>query len=338
MVITSLFSTNMNIIINNFGTLVAVENGMLVVKTIDGKQTFDPRVVKSIQISKGAQITSDAALLAINHNIDVYFLDNSGKPLGRIWSTKFGSITTIRRKQIDFTFSPKAVDWIKEIICEKFDNQIALLLAFESPTEQIEKMKEKTIHKIKVYKHYINQIKAQTVAEVAQTLRGWEGAATRRYFSFLNEIVPEKYKFAERSQHHAKDVFNALLNYGYGILYSKIEAELIKAGIDPYVGVLHREDYNRPVLTFDVIEKFRVWVDYVVMQLVLNDAISEECYSVREDGSVWLENLGKRILIQSLYDYLEEKPHYENPTHSRIYKITLFAQQMAQMFLNFSEN
>ena len=77
---------------------------------------------------------------------------------------------------------------------------------------------------------------------------------------------------------------------------------MIKAGVDPYIGILHRDDYNRPVLVYDVIELYRIWVDYVVFTLLAQNGITEECYSIREDGSYWLEPLGRRILIQSLND------------------------------------
>ena len=78
----------------------------------------------------------------------------------------------------------------------------------------------------------------------------------------LNYYIPAEMRFEARSQHPAKDIVNAMLNYGYGLLYNKIEGSLIKVGIDPYVGILHRDDYNRPVLAYDVIELYRVWVDY----------------------------------------------------------------------------
>lgn len=77
-------------------------------------------------------------------------------------------------------------------------------------------------------------------------------------------------RFKERSQHPARDMVNALLNYGYGILYGSIQVELIKAGIDPYIGVLHRDNYNKPVLVYDIIELYRTWIDEVVFSLVLD--------------------------------------------------------------------
>jgi CRISPR-associated protein Cas1 len=326
----------MHIVINTFGTYIAKENGHFVVKAKEKTSQLKPSEIKSISIGKGALISSDAALLAIENDIDVFFIDSIGRPLGRIWSNKFGSITTIRRKQIDFTFSQQAIKWIKEVLIEKINNQVALLLAFE-PTDIPTNRKIKTfINRLNDYKNKIESINGKIISEIAPSLRGWEGAASRNYWLAINLLIPEKYRFKERSQHPAKDIFNALLNYGYGVLYGKVEAELIRAGIDPYVGVLHREDYNRPVLTFDVIEKFRVWVDYVVMNLVIYQAIDDECYSVKDDGSFWLENLGKRIIVQSINDYFEEKIDFGAQKHSRASEIEIYAKKLAKKFLYFS--
>lgn len=123
-----------------------------------------------------------------------------------------------------------------------------------------------------------------------------------------------------------------MLNYGYGLLYGKIEGALIKAGIDPYVGIFHRDDYNRPVLVYDIIELYRVWVDYVVYGLVFQDVITDDYYSVREDGSYWLEGLGRRVIIQSINDYLEEVITQKGVSRSRITQIQLYTQSLAQMF------
>jgi CRISPR-associated protein Cas1 len=127
---------------------------------------------------------------------------------------------------------------------------------------------------------------------------------------------------------------NAFLNYGYGILYGKVEGALIKTGIDPYIGVLHRDDYNRPVLVYDVIELYRVWVDYVVYSLVIQNALTDEFYSVQPDGSYWLEPLGRRVLIQSFNDYLDDTIEVKGNVRSRQHQIFLYAQSLAQQFKN----
>jgi CRISPR-associated protein Cas1 len=323
----------MDISLNTFGTVLTKEKGLFMIIHKDGKQTLNPSDVKSISIGKGAQITSDAALLAIENQIDVLFVDGKGTPLGRIWSVKYGSISTIRRKQLDFSFSAEAVEWIKGIVAAKIENQIALLVSAAPDDWTANPAFDKTLARLNDYKNKSLKISGEIVSDIAPTLRGWEGAAGKAYFESISAMLPHVYQFNGRSQHPATDIFNAMLNYSYGILYGKIEGALIKAGIDPYVGVMHREDYNRPVLAFDIIELYRVWADYVVVNLARQEAINEDCISRRDDGSVWLEALGRRILIQSMAEYLSEIVNIKGLDRSRQTHIDLYCKDLAQMFL-----
>ncbi len=324
----------MELVLNTFGTSLSRDNEGFVILTKEGKQCIPAEGITSIQISRGAQITSDAVLLAIEREIEVLFMDRSGRPMGRIWSPKYGSVSTIRKGQLSFTFSKEAVAWIRDVISRKIENQQALLMMMIPRTPEIEATVRKSINRLEDYRTKVKGVEGDIVADVAPTLRGWEGLASKIYFNTLNLFLPEAYRFKERSQHPAMDVANALFNYGYGLLYGKIEGALIKAGIDPYVGVMHRDDYNRPVLVYDIIELYRVWVDYVVCSLLMQQVITDEYYSVREDGSCWLEALGRRVLIQSLNDYLDEVIMLKGVSRSRLNQISLYAQNLALQWKN----
>lgn len=323
----------MDLILNTFGTSLSKEGNNFLILHKDGEQRVSPEKLKTISISKGASVTSDAALLAIENGIDILFVDNTGNPVGRLWSVKYGSISTIRRKQLDFTFSSGAVEWIKDIICRKIDHQIALILTSMPIGSEESQNKDATINRLNDYRKKVKAARGEVISDIGASIRGWEGASAKVYFEFIAGLLPIEYKFTARSQHPATDIFNCLLNYGYGILYGKIESALIRSGIDPYVGVFHRDDYNRPVLAFDVIELFRVWIDYVVVNLCCQKVITEECYSVKNDGSYWLEGLGKRILIQSVNDYLDEIISMNGLDRTRLTHIDLYAQNLAQKFL-----
>jgi len=326
----------MELILNTFGTSLSRDNEAFLIIHKDGKQRVPAQGVKSIQISRGAQITSDAVLLAIENEIEVLFMDKAGNPFGRIWSPKYGSVSTIRKGQLSFSFSHEAVGWIKGVISQKIENQQALLLMLTAADEVTSRKVQKAINRLEDYRTKIQSVDGEIVSDIAATLRGWEGVASNIYFEAVNLFLPTQYRFVQRSQHPAMDVVNALLNYGYGLLYARIEGALIKTGIDPYIGILHRDDYNRPVLVFDVIELYRVWVDYVVFTLVMQEVISDEYYSVRPDGSYWLEGLGRRVLIQSFNDYFDEIITQKGITRSRGHQLFLYAQDLAQQFKKFS--
>lgn len=320
----------MELILNTFGVTLNRDNECFVITTADGRQRIPPDGIKSIQVSRGAQVTSDAVMLAVEREIEILFVDRSGNPVARVWSPKYGSISTIRKGQLNFTFTHDALEWIKEVIMQKMENQQALMLLFQTDDEKQKAIVTKNIARIEDYRNKVSRLDGEVVNDVAAMLRGWEGQSSRIYFSTINMFLPEAFRFEQRSQHPAMDVTNAFLNYGYGLLYGKIEGALIKAGIDPYIGVFHRDDYNRPVLVYDVIERYRVWVDYVVYTLIAQNAITDEYYSIREDGSYWLETLGRRVLIQSLNDYLEENVTQNGVIRSRSTHLSLYVQQLAQ--------
>ncbi|EPR69797.1 CRISPR-associated endonuclease Cas1 [Cyclobacterium qasimii] len=332
----------MHLVINTFGATLTKENGLFVVQTQEGKQTFPPDVVKSISISKAARITSDAIILAIHHQVEVLFVNEMGNPEGRVWSIKYGSISNIRKAQINFLYSKAAVSWVKDLIQLKLDHQIALLLAF-LPEKEIDQKTynhfRSAINSVEDYKNKIGQQNGDIVSEVAPSLRGWEGAAGKRYFQAISFLMPEAFSFEGRNRMPAKDPFNSLLNYSYGILYGKVEGALIKAGIDPYVGIFHRDDYNRPALVFDMIEPYRGWMDYVVIRLCQENAIPAEAFSLDPHSrAMLLGPLAKRILIQSVNDYLGEIISIKGRNLSRASHMEEDMHKLAKVFLNHIAN
>lgn len=325
----------MELVLSTFGTNLNIDNNGFVVSQGKERQRLPVDSVSSIHICKGASITSDAALLAIENEIPILFVDKKDHPQGRVWSPRYGSISTIRKGQLNFSHSKGAVVWIKGVLERKISNQEALILTMNT-SDEMQRDTERDIHRLEVYRNKMLAIEGERIQDIAAVLRGWEGAAARIYFAALNRYIPEHLHFDERTQHPAQDPMNAFLNYGYGILYSKVEGALIKAGIDPYIGILHRDEYNRPVLVYDVIEIYRMWVDYIVYSLACQNTITDDYYSVRPDGSYWLETLGRRIVIQSINDYLDEVVEIDGLSRSRETHILLYAQNLAQTFRTYN--
>jgi len=326
----------MNIVINSYGATLQKENNLFVITSPDGKQTFPPDIVKSISISKAARITSDAILLAIKHQVDILFVNDMGMPEGRVWSVQYGSISNIRKAQLNFLYSPKAINWVKELISHKIDCQVALLLALQPGPENLKgyNIFKSAINSMEDYKRKIAQVEAQYISDVAPSVRGWEGAAGKKYFGCIALLMPADYAFENRDRQPAMDPFNSMLNYAYGVLYGKVEGALIKAGIDPYVGIFHRDEYNRPALVFDVIENYRGWMDYVVISLCMAEAIPRDSFETNAaTGGILLGPLAKRILIQSVNDYLGEIILLSGKPMSRLSHLEADAFKLAKTFL-----
>lgn len=325
----------MELVLNSYGGKLSVDNNAFIVANTMGTQRIPCGDVESITIAKSTILTSDALILAVDNDIPVRFVDKAGNNTGCVWSHKYGSISTIRKGQLAFTASSSAVSWIKEVIVKKMENQLALLYMLQADSGKDRDLVEKSAARISILIENVKSLSGNTVRNIAAQLRAFEGNASKIYFSTLNTFIPEALRFMERTQHPARDVANAMLNYGYGILYGKVENALIRAGIDPYIGVLHRDEYGKPVLTYDIIEIFRVWVDYIVYSLLAQDIVTEEFYSKDDSGAVWLEGLGRRVLIQSMNDYLSETESTGGLKRSRETHIFLHAQKLAQIFKHY---
>ena len=84
-----------------------------------------------------------------------------------------------------------------------------------------------------------------------------EGVAGRLYWEAVKEIVESKVEFMGRVHRGASDAVNALLNYGYGILYSHVWGAVANAGLEPFAGYLHVDRPGKPSLILDMVEEFR---------------------------------------------------------------------------------
>ena len=67
---------------------------------------------------------------------------------------------------------------------------------------------------------------------------------------------------------------NALLSYGYAVLFQNLLTLVAERGLDPYLGSLHAVHDGHPALVSDLMEEFRaLTVDAVVLKLLSRDDI-----------------------------------------------------------------
>lgn len=318
----------MQLFINTYGTSLKMMDGLLSVKFEDKINKIPIGKIRTLYLTKSIYVSTDVIYACLEQGIDLLITDRSGRPLGRLWNNRFGSISTIRKNQLDFARSPDVTNWVCRQLTEKIDNQIDLLFCLLTLNEPHEKLIHQIADNMRSLSHKINDCKGDEISEAAARLRAFEGQATKQYFACINKHLPFRYQFAGRSRHPALDMVNAMLNYAYGILYGHVESALIKAGLDPFIGFFHRDDYNRPVLTYDVIEPFRPWADWTVFHLCFNEVLEDAHFQI-EKGAYWLAGDAKRFLIQHFTDFFEEVIEYNGKRFSRFVQLERAAQLLA---------
>ena len=99
----------MDLILTSFGSYLHRQGEMFIINLKEKKQEVSSRKVRSIMITTGASLSTDAIELAIENNIDIVFLDAVGHPYGRVWHGRPGSTTAIRREQLRLADTEKGL-------------------------------------------------------------------------------------------------------------------------------------------------------------------------------------------------------------------------------------
>ncbi len=284
------------------------QNNCFLVKNDDKVFEVSEKKVDSILITTSATITTDAIKFAVESNIDIIFLDNFGDPYGRIWHSKLGSTTYIRRRQLEISDKPEGFRLAKSWVEQKIENQIQFLKDLKKNRPDQKDELDDYISGIEGLKAQLEELEG-TLDELRGKILGIEGMASRNYFGALSFLMSAKWRFNGRSRNPAQDGFNCLLNYGYGILYSKVEKACIIAGLDPYVGFNHTDDYNKKSLVFDLIEMYRIYIDRTVFNLFSKKQISESFFDKIPNGMT-LNKEGKVVLIQAVNETFDKDITY----------------------------
>ncbi|MDO6437060.1 CRISPR-associated endonuclease Cas1 [Cyclobacterium sp. 1_MG-2023] len=329
----------MQVFINTFGTYLHVKDDMFEIKVKEDKTKpakishIAAHKITSFIISKGSAITTDAIALALRHNIDIVVVERDGHPMGRFWHSKLGSTTKIRKRQLQVSMDEEGLKFVKGWLITKLENQTDFLNDLKKNRPALQEKLEQRVCSILELRTKIGKVEGGSVNAVADSIRGWEGSAGRHYFEALSLCIPATFSFKGRSFRPAKDPFNAMLNYAYGILYSRVERGLMLAGLDPYVGFMHRDDYNTKSLVFDCIEPYRIYAERFVFRLFSGKKIKKSFFDEFK-GAVSLNTEGKAFFVSPYLEYLDsERIRYAGKNQTRMNALQMEAHKFANLLI-----
>lgn len=215
---------------------ISYKNRFLVVKQESDEKyihlsEIDTIIVDSISVSISAYLLKELS----DNKINIIFCDEKHNPFGEMVSyySKYNTSKMIK-EQIKWKSSKKDILW-KEIVKNKIMNQALLLKKINS-------------NKYEIILSYICD-----VVNGDKTNR--EGHSAKVYFNAL---------FGNDFTRNSDDPVNAALNYGYAILLSTINKEIINNGYLTQLGIHHKNEFNEFNLTCDLMEPFRVTIDNFV--------------------------------------------------------------------------
>jgi CRISPR-associated protein Cas1 len=286
------------VVIDDYGAFLKKKSNRFLVTSEEKSQEFSSDKVSQVLILKGSAISTDAIKLASEKGIDIVCLDRIGRPYARIYPCKLGGTTLTRRNQLEAYPTPKGLYLAKSFVRAKVENMGYLLINL-AKTRKNKSLSEEG-RKILKFSAKIKELKGSLDA-ARNKLLGVEGESSKLYYLGIEQVIPKKYYSGIRTKRPPRDIFNALLSYGYGILYSEVERACIIAGLDPYLGFLHTDRYGKPSLVLDLIEEFRQpIVDRAMITIVVRGQIDEGYVDREAGGGVHLNSEGRRKAIEAI--------------------------------------
>ena len=328
----------MQLHLDSYGARLRVKDGLLEVRYAkDGVvqvQRFSALHVDTIFLRKGTSVSSDAILLAMEHDVTILITNSRGFPVGRFYPHTPNSTTLIQKAQLMMSIQPQGMEYARTWIAQKLESQEALitrLLNYRST-------KDRAMYQSKLERMAQLRQKLLVMPASAASFRGIEGSAVRIFYYLLGQFLPKRYSFARRSRRPAQDAFNAFLNYAYALLYVRVEEALLEAGLNPYIGFMHRDHYQYKGLVYDFIEPFRTETVAVVYRLFTRKKVSDKHTDQQAGNGVWLNLAGKQLLVPALKKAYEDKHKLRD--HIRLTEaqyIRRRASHFAQLLLQYIE-
>ena len=222
--------------------------GFMVVRAEETKKIFVDEIAVLLIENPAVSMTGCLLEALVEKKIRVIFCDAKRTPNAEL-VPYYNSYDCSRKikAQIAWSNDVKGAVWA-DIVAEKIRKQADFL-------EEIEKLNETAL-----LRSYLSQIEPHD-----STNR--EGHAAKVYFNAL---------FGMDFTRSEENMTNAALNYGYSIILSAFNREIVAQGYLTQLGIFHDNMFNHFNLSCDLMEPFRVLVDRRIKGMMLSDFGSEE--------------------------------------------------------------
>jgi len=280
-------------------TLYLVDNGVqlkkrsnrIVVKK-NGKiiEEFSIIDLKRVLVFGNNQVSTELLRHLASKGIEVAFLLSHGRFKFRIVPETSRNVY-LRMAQHDCFHDRAFRSRLASTIVEgKLKNQRSFLLRCHrnQPGVDLE-------NQIRLLEGCIKNIKASAGIE---KVMGLEGFGSKAYFEAYGKLLIGDFHFSGRKYHPAPDPINALLGFGYMLLFSELNGLLEAHGFDPFIGFLHGIRYGRASLASDMIEELRSpIVDRLVIYLVNKRIIKPNQFKPAGEKGVKMDDRAKRSFL-----------------------------------------
>ena len=242
---------------------------MMIVQTRDGINQIPIEDINLLLVSTTQAVITSALISKLAQNqTKVIFVDEKDNPVVETAVYYPGARSMAKlKKQFNWDEHLKELLWTR-IVSQKIKNQIAVLDNYHLNKDDVQSE--------------LDQLEINDESNR-------EAIAARKYFMLL---------FDKNFVRRDTSAVNAALDYGYAILLSSFNREIVMNGYLTYFGIHHCSQENQFNLASDLMEPFRPFVDYwVKAHEKIKELTPDIKYGLVELLSLEIKFNGKKTLL-----------------------------------------
>ncbi|MDM8538263.1 CRISPR-associated endonuclease Cas1 [Desulfobacterales bacterium HSG17] len=275
----TIYITDNGVMLKRLSRRILLKKGGKVIKEIP---ILD---LKRILIFGNNQISMELMSFLAEKGIEVAFLKMNGRFKFRLVPDTSKNIYLRMAQHHHYQTPAFRFSLAKSFVKAKLINQRNFLIRYQR--NQPETDISNAVDTIK--KSISNLDDKSTIDEVM----GAEGFASTVYFKAYGKLLLNGFKFYKREYYPPPDPVNALLSFGYMLIFNELKGLLEACGFDVFLGFLHSTRYGRESLASDMIEELRSpVVDRLVIYLINKGAIKLSQFRETEKNGVRMDESG----------------------------------------------
>jgi CRISPR-associated protein Cas1 len=266
-------------------------------------------MLEQILIFGQSQVTTQLIRACLQRDIPIVYLSRMGHCYGRLIPISRGYRALCRYQQ-ELTMVDR-LQAAQAIVQAKLQNSRVILLR-----QQRRQFTASAADALQRLEQLINQI---TSIATLEQLMGLEGAGAACYFPALGSCLTDPaFVFTTRSRRPPTDPANAILSFGYQMLWNHLLSLIELRGLDPYWACLHEGSDRHAALASDLLEEFRApIVDSLLLYLVNASIMNAAEDFDYPPGACYLNESGRKKYLRAFLQRMEEPVQVEGESYPR---------------------
>ena len=270
--------------VSGFGAHIKSTQKTLIIQKKNTIEEYPITEVKNLMVVGGHTIHSSAVLNLIRHGASVSFFEADGTPAGtirppgdQVLAEMYDLQKMIPRQRFATAFAQTSVQ-ARLFLMEREEELRNVRLFYEGELEFLRKSREELGFLIKL-----------------DEIRRLHRLVSDMYYEIMSRSLPPELGFRRRSTRPHMDPVNAMLSFGYALLFGNCNVASVGARLDPDGGLLHD---GKNSLIHDLIDPFKPgMVDAVVFQIA-RETLREEDYELAPGRCILSDDLIREITGQ----------------------------------------